>query len=175
MENYQKNLEKIINNQVKLTSRNPFVNLNPLSRNPRPGSAPDMCMCQSTNQTIHLYTSQSSISITRLSLIKGNKQTDNRYTIRCLLSSVYKPRVKQWPIYILYRSLGEIWIKKRSCKGKKDVQYQISITMKTNTPRSIFQIGLPLSWTTTVLPRKGHQSFSMHWWIGLMSCITESL
>ena len=39
MENFQKNLEKIINYQVKLTNQSPFVNLNPLSGNP--GSAPD--------------------------------------------------------------------------------------------------------------------------------------
>ena len=30
---------QLINNQVKVTNGNPFVNLNPLSRNP--GSAPD--------------------------------------------------------------------------------------------------------------------------------------
>ena len=38
MENFQKNQEILINYHVKLTNRNPFVNLNPLSRNP--GSAP---------------------------------------------------------------------------------------------------------------------------------------
>ena len=40
MENFQKNLGKLINNQVNLTNRTPFVKLNPLSRNP--GIAPGM-------------------------------------------------------------------------------------------------------------------------------------
>ena len=40
MDNFQENQEKIINYQVKLTNQTPppFVNLDPLSRNP--GSAP---------------------------------------------------------------------------------------------------------------------------------------
>ena len=38
MENFQKYLENLISNQVKLTNETPYVNLNPLSRNP--GSAP---------------------------------------------------------------------------------------------------------------------------------------
>ena len=38
MENFQKNQEKITNNQVQFTNPTPFVNLNPLSRNL--GSAP---------------------------------------------------------------------------------------------------------------------------------------
>ena len=33
IENFQKNLDFIINNQVKLTNQTPFVNMNPLSRN----------------------------------------------------------------------------------------------------------------------------------------------
>ena len=40
MENFQKDQEKLINNQVKLTIEPPFVNLNPPSRNP--GSAPEL-------------------------------------------------------------------------------------------------------------------------------------
>ena len=43
MGNFQKNPDKISNNQVQLPNRTPFVNLNPLSRNP--GSAPTTTIC----------------------------------------------------------------------------------------------------------------------------------
>ena len=50
MENFQKNQRKSINtcNKVKLTNQTPFINLNPLSRNP--GSA-----TEGTDQHAHLY------------------------------------------------------------------------------------------------------------------------
>ena len=53
MENFQKNLEKLINiiNQVKLTNQTPFVKLNPLSRNPGSGSTPGLVFKHPTNST----------------------------------------------------------------------------------------------------------------------------
>ena len=55
MENFQKNQEKLMKNEVKLTNQTPFANLNPLPKNPGLAAESSINIAQTWVQLSKIY------------------------------------------------------------------------------------------------------------------------